>query len=52
MAAHGTASIIDAWGVEPKAAPGGRDGRICGMSDGEIGAGEGGGAEPPRRVRL
>lgn len=21
MAAHGTASIIDAWGVEPKAAP-------------------------------
>ena len=21
MAAHGTASIVDAWGVEPKAAP-------------------------------
>ena len=48
--ANGTASIIDAWGVEPKAAPGGRDGRICGMSDGEIDAGEPGGSEPLRRL--
>ena len=32
--------INDASGVEPKAAPGGQDGRICGMSDGEIGAGD------------
>ena len=38
--------INDASGVEPKAAPGGQDGRICGMSDGEIGAGEPGGGEP------
>ena len=50
MAAHGTASIIDAWGVEPKAAPGGQDGQICGMSDGGIDAGEPGGGEPPRRL--
>ena len=39
-----------AWGVEPKAAPGGQDGRICGMSDGEIDAGEAGGGEPSRRL--
>ena len=42
--------INDASGVEPKAAPGGQDGRICGMSDGEIGAGEPGGGEPSRRL--
>ena len=42
--------IIDASGVESKAAPGGQDGRICGMSDGEIDAGEAGGGEPPRRL--
>ena len=47
---HGTPCITDAWGVEPKAAPGGQDGRICGMSDGEIGAGEPGGGEPSRRL--
>ena len=44
--------IIDAWGVRPKAAPGGRDGRICGIHDGGIDAGEPGGGEPPRRLRL
>ena len=42
--------IIDASGVEPKAAPGGQDGRIRGMSDGGIDAGEPGGGEPPRRL--
>ena len=42
--------INDASGVEPKAAPGGQDGRICGISDGEIGAGEPGGGEPSRRL--
>ena len=39
-----------ASGVEPKAAPGGQDGQICGMSDGGIDAGEAGGREPPRRL--
>ena len=42
--------IRDASGVESKAAPGGQDGRICGMSDGGIDAGEAGGGEPPRRL--
>ena len=42
--------IIDAWGVRTEAAPGGRDGLICGMSDGEIDAGEPGIGEPPRRL--
>ena len=42
--------INDASGVESKAAPGGQDGRICGMSDGGIDAGEAGGGEPPRRL--
>ena len=42
--------IRDASGVEPKAAPGGQDGQICGMSDGGIDAGEAGGREPPRRL--
>ncbi len=42
--------INDASGVEPKAAPGGQDGQICGMSDGGIDAGEAGGREPPRRL--
>ena len=49
-ASHGRASINDALGVEPKAAPGGQDGQICGMSDGGIDAGEAGGGEPPRRL--
>ncbi len=42
--------IGDACGVRPKAAPGGRDGRICGIHDGGIDAGEPGGGEPPRRL--
>ena len=42
--------ISDALGVKPKAAPGGQDGRICGMSDGGIDAGEPGGGEPSRRL--
>ena len=47
---HGAGCINDASGVKPKAAPGGQDGRICGMSDGGIDAGEPGGLEPPRRL--
>ena len=48
--ALGAPRITGAWGVESKAAPGGQDGRICGMSEGGIAAGEPGGREPPRRL--
>ena len=39
------------WRVEPKAAPGGRDGRICGMSDGGIDTVAGRAVEPPWRLK-
>ena len=42
--------INDASGVRPKAAPGGRDGRIGSIEVRGIDAGEPGGGEPPRRV--
>ena len=42
--------ISDAWGVKPKAAPGGQDGRIGSIDVWEIDAGEPGGGEPPRRL--
>ena len=48
--AHGGASINDAWGVRPKAAPGGRDGQAWRIEVRGIDAGEPGGGEPPRRV--
>ena len=50
IAAHGTASITDAWGVEPKAGPAGRIGDSRCMKDRKIDAGEAGGSEPPRRL--
>ena len=50
MGPLGHACIIDAWGVRPKAAPGGRDGRIGSIEVREIVAGETGRSKPPRRV--
>ena len=50
MVVHAAGGIKDASGVKPKAAPAVRNGQICGMSDGGIGAGEAGGGEPPRRL--
>ena len=44
------ASIEDASGVRPKAAPGGRDGQACCIKVREIVAGERGSSEPPRRL--
>ena len=50
IAAHGTASITDAWGVEPKAAPGGQIRETCCMSDGRIDTVVGRAVEPPWRL--
>ena len=42
--------ISDAWGVKTKAAPAVGTAKTSSRNDGEIDAGEDGGAEPPRRV--
>ena len=52
-AGHGAlwhSSIIDAWGVEPKAGPAGRIGDSRCMKERKIDAGEPGGSEPLRRL--
>ena len=48
--AHGIQASLDALGVRPKAAPGGRDGLSSSIEVREIGAGDSGASEPPRRL--
>ncbi|MDE0006063.1 MAG: hypothetical protein OXQ29_25510 [Rhodospirillaceae bacterium] len=50
MGSHCDTCINDASGVDPKAAPCGRDSRIGSIDVRGIDAGEPGGGEPPRRV--
>ena len=50
MERHGTPCITDAWGVEPKAAPGGQIRETCCMSDGGIDTVAGRAVEPPWRL--
>ena len=50
ISANGAHPQPAAWGVRPKAAPGGRDGQACCIKVREVVAGERGSSEPPRRL--
>ena len=52
MGSLGNLCIKDASGVKPKAAPAVGTAKSCSINVREIGAGDSGSSEPPRRLRL